>query len=128
MSKSSRMAAAALALAVLFGPGASFAGDESWESTMMKPARAKSLDVGMKHVVSYFVSADGACRLTAMISDRSEDEAAAGTAQLQLVVEPGNTARIATADGNSLRFVCLGRAEWMTATVVNRVALDAHAQ
>jgi hypothetical protein len=128
MSKASRMAAVALALAVMFGAGASFAADESWESTMMKPARAKSLDVGMKHVVSYFVSADGACRLTAMITDRSEDEAAAGTAQLQLVVEPGNTARIATADGNSLRFVCLGRAEWMTATVVNRVALDTHAQ
>lgn len=128
MSKVSKMVAAALAFAVMFGGGVSFAADENWESTMMKPTRAKSLDVGMKHVVSYFVSADGACRLTAMITDRSEGEATAGTAQLQLMVEPGKTARIATADGNTLRFVCLGRAEWMTATVVNRVALDAPAQ
>ncbi|BDV39276.1 hypothetical protein DSM21852_25290 [Methylocystis bryophila] len=128
MSKASRMVAAALALAVSLGGSASFAADGNWESTMMKPTRAKSLDVGTKHVISYFVSADGACRLTAMIADRSDDEAAAGAAQLQLTVEPGKTARIATADGNSLRFICLGRAEWMTATVVNRVALGAPAQ
>ena len=128
MSKASQTAAAALAFAVAFGAGACFAADENWESTMMKPAQAKSLDVGTKHVVSYFVGADGACRLTAMITDRSDDEATRGTAQLQLMVEPGKTARIATADGNSLRFVCLGRAEWMTATVVNRMALDAPAE
>ncbi len=120
------MTAAAAALAFMFGAGASFAG-EKWESQSMKPAQAKSLDVGGKHVVSYFVSAEGACRLTAMITDRSE-EAGAGAAQLQLTVDPGNTARIATADGNSLRFVCLGNAEGMTATVVSRLAWDAHAE
>jgi hypothetical protein len=127
MSKASRMISAALALAVLLGAGASFAADENWDSTLMKPTRAKSLDVGMKRVISYFLSSDGVCRLTAMIADR-DDEGAASGAQLQLVVEPGKTARIATADGNSLRFICLGRAEAMTATVVNRVALDANAE
>jgi len=128
MSKASRMISAALALAVSLGAGASFAADENWDSTMMKPTRAKSLDVGMKRVISYFVSSDGVCRLTAMIADRNDEGTAGGAAQLQLVVEPGKTARIATADGNSLRFVCLGRAEAMTATVVNRVALDANAE
>ena len=126
MSKASRRISAALAVAVSLGAGASFAADENWDSTMMKPTRAKSLDVGMKRVISYFVSSDGVCRLTAMIVDRNDP--AAGAAQLQLAVEPGQTARIATADGNSLRFVCLGRAEAMTATVVNRVALDANAE
>ena len=128
MSNASRMISAALALAFWLGAGASFAADENWESTMMRPTRAKSLDVGSKRVISYFVSSDGVCRLTAMIAERTEEEAAAGAAQLQLVVEPGKTARIVTADGNSLRFVCLGRAEWMTATVANRLALEANAQ
>jgi hypothetical protein len=128
MSKASRMISAALALAVWLGAGASFAADENWDSTMMKPTRAKSLDVGTKRVISYFVASDGVCRLTAMIADRNDEAAAAGAAQLQLAVEPGKTARIATADGNSLRFVCLGRAEAMTATVVNQVALGAHAE
>jgi hypothetical protein len=128
MGKASRMISAALALAVSLGSGASLAADANWESTMMKPTRAKSLDVGTKRVISYFVSSDGVCRLTAMIAERTEEESAGGAAQLQLAVEPGKTAQIATADGNSLRFVCLGRAEAMTATVVNRVALDANAE
>jgi len=128
MSKASRMTSAALALAVWLAAGASFAADENWDATLMKPTQAKSLDVGTKRVISYFVSADGVCRLTAMIAERTEEESAHGAAQLQLAVEPGKTARIATADGNSLRFVCLGRAEAMSATVVNRVALDAGAQ
>jgi hypothetical protein len=128
MSKASRMTATALGFALAFGAGASFAADEKWESTMMKPSQAKSLDVGTKHVVSYFVRAEGACRLTAMIADRGGEEATSGAAQLQLVVDPGNAARIATADGNSLRFDCLGSAEGMTATVVNRVAWAADAE
>ncbi|HTO78671.1 MAG TPA: hypothetical protein VMJ31_02725 [Methylocystis sp.] len=128
MSKASRMTSTALALALSLGWGASFAAEENWDSTMMKPTRAKSLDVGMKRVISYFVSSDGVCRLTAMIADRNDEEASGGAAQLQLLVEPGKTARIATADGNSLRFVCLGRAEAMTATVVNRVALGTNAE
>ena len=128
MSKASRMTSAALALAVSLGAGASFAADENWDSTMMKPTRAKSLDVGMKRVISYFISSDGVCRLTAMVADRNDEGAVGGVTQLQLVVEPGKTARIGTADGNSLRFVCLGRAEAMAATVVNRVALEANAE
>ena len=70
MSKASRMTSAALALAVWLGAGASFATEENWDATLMKPTQAKSLDVGTKRVISYFVSADGVCRLTAMIAER----------------------------------------------------------
>jgi hypothetical protein len=42
---------------------------------------------------------------------------------LQLTVDPGRTARFATGDGNALRFVCLGRAETMSATALGRVAM-----
>src|SRR5216684_3724350 len=41
---------------------------ESWSPTTMKPLMAKSLDVGSKHVVSYFLNADGRCKLTLMIA------------------------------------------------------------
>jgi hypothetical protein len=128
MSKSLRLTTAALAFSVSLGAPASLVAEEAWESTMMKPQRAKSLNVGTKRVISYFLNSGGLCRLTAMIAERSDSEVATGAEQLQLVVEPGQTARIATTDGNSLRFVCLGRAEAMTATVANRLARGSDAQ
>lgn len=125
MMKNPRLTSAALALALTLGAGASRAADEKWESLMMKPNRAASLDVGSKRVVGYFLKANGVCKLTAMFADRKDVEAAA--MQLQLEVPPGETARIATAEGNSLRFVCLGGAESMTATAVGRLAFRADA-
>ena len=94
-----------------------------WSALTMKPRMAASLDAGAKHVVSYFLSADGVCKLTVMIADTVGDDAGAPAAQLQLSVDPGRTARFATGDGNSLRFVCLGRAETMSATALGRVAM-----
>ena len=123
LNKNWRLTSAALAIALSQGVGDSFAAEENWESLLMKPSRAVSLDVGSKHVVGYFVRKDGVCKLTAMFAENMDVEASADAAQLQLEVQPGETARIATAEGNSLRFVCLGRAEAMTATVVDRVAL-----
>ena len=35
---------------------------------------AASLDAGAKHVVSYFVNADGVCKLTVMIADTVGDD------------------------------------------------------
>ena len=124
--KNPRLTLAALTLALTLGAGASFAAEENWESLMMKPNRAASLDVGSKRVVGYFLKTDDLCKLTAMLADRKDVEAAA--AQLQLEIRPGETARIATADGNSLRFVCLGGAEAMTVTLVGRLALRAGAE
>ncbi len=94
-----------------------------WSAMTMKPRMAASLDAGAKHVVSYFVNADGICKLTVMIADTVGDDSGAPAAQLQLSVDPGRTARFATGDGNTLRFVCLGRAETMSATALGRVAM-----
>ena len=69
MSKASRMTSAALTLAVWLGAGASFATEENWDATLMKPTQAKSLDVGSKRVISYFVSADGACHMAVSASN-----------------------------------------------------------
>lgn len=121
MIKNSRLGSTALALAFSLNAGASLAAEKNWESLIMKPNRAMSLDVGSKHVVGYFLRQDGICKLTAMFADNTE--VAANAAQLQLEVHAGEAARIATAEGNTLRFFCLGRAEAMTATVLDRLAL-----
>jgi hypothetical protein len=94
-----------------------------WSALTMKPRMAASLDAGAKHVVSYFLSADGVCKLTVMIAETVGDDTGAQAAQLQLSVDPGRAARFATGDGNTLRFVCLGRAETMSATALGRVAM-----
>jgi hypothetical protein len=94
-----------------------------WSALTMKPRMAASLDAGAKHVVSYFLSADGVCKLTVMIADTVGDDSGAPAAQLQLSVDPGRAARLATGDGDTLRFVCLGRAETMSATTLGRVAM-----
>ena len=121
MIKNPRLTSLALALALTHAAGASLAADQNWQSQMMKPNRAVGLDVGSKHVVGYFLKKDGVCKLTAMFSDKDDVESDA--AQLQLEVHAGETARITAAEGNSLQFVCLGRAEAMTATVLDRLAL-----
>lgn len=111
--------AGALCLAATERPRAA----ESWTVVTMTPRMAASLDAGAKHVVSYFVSADGVCKLTVMIADSVGDDGGGPAAQLQLAVEPGRFARLATGDGNTLRFVCLGQAEAMSATALSRVAM-----
>ena len=77
MIKNPRLTLAALTLALTLGAGASFAAEENWESLMMKPNRAASLDVGSKRVVGYFLKTDDLCKLTAMLADRKDVEAAA---------------------------------------------------
>ena len=45
-----------------------------WSALTMKPRMAASVDAGAKHVVSYFLSADGVCKLTVMIADTVGDD------------------------------------------------------
>ena len=94
-----------------------------WSALTMKPRMAASLDAGAKHVVSYFLSADGVCKLTVMITDTLGDDSGAPAAQLQLSVDPGRAARFAAGDGETLRFACLGRAETMSATTLGPLAM-----
>jgi hypothetical protein len=97
------------------------AGD-SWSETTMKPLAATSLDAGGAHVVSYFQSANGACRLTMMIA--GPDVEAKGASRVQITVEPGRAAYVDDADGKSSRFTCLYHAEAMNVVRTERVALS----
>lgn len=109
----------ALYLAAIAGP--SIAGD--WSDITMTHLQAKNFDVGAKHIVSFYLKADGVCRLTLMIAEStSEDAASAQTSRLQLVVVPGKSARFDTAQGKSLSFACEQNALAMIVRRIDRVA------
>ena len=122
MKSASTFVAATLAGALCLGATTN-APAADWAALTMKPRMAASLDAGGKHVVSYFLSADGVCKLTVMIADTVGDDSGAPAAQLQLTVDPGRTARFATGDGETPRSVRLGRAETMSATTLGRIAM-----
>lgn len=89
----------------------------------LKPLAAASLDAGQKHVLGYFVSSEGACRLTLIVIDSaSAEEATSATAATRLVtpVEQGKTALFDTAVSRTLRFACAPDASTMTVTTVDR--------
>jgi len=112
---------AALCLAASMSPSAA----ESRSPTTMKPLKAISLDVGSKHVVGYFLNAEGQCKLTLMIADAARDESSEPSAQimrLRLMVEPGRAALVDTTDGRLLQFGCEGDAQAMNASLLDQMA------
>jgi hypothetical protein len=120
-----RIAAAALGGALCLATSLGLAAAESRSPTIMKPLMATSLDVGSKHVVSYFLNADGQCKLTLMIADAAGDDDNARSEQilrLRLMVEPGRAALVDTTDGRLLQFACEPNAQAMNATLLDRVA------
>lgn len=95
---------------------------ESWSEKTMKPLMATSLDAGGAHIVSYFQSADRACRLTVMIADEIGETGSAPT-RVQMIVEPGRAAYVDGADGKSTRFTCLYSAAAMNVVRTERMAM-----
>ena len=95
-----------------------------WSALTMKPRMAASLDAGAKHVVSYFLSADGVCKLTVMIADTVRRRTPGPRPRSCNCRSTPDGPRVSPrGDGNTLRFVCLGRAETMSATALGRVAM-----
>jgi hypothetical protein len=125
MKTGKRIVIAAFGGALCLATSTGLSAAESWSPTTMKPLMATSLDVGSKHVVSYFLNADGRCKLTLMIADAARDENSERSAQilrLRLMVEPGRAALIDTTDGKLLQFGCEPGAQAMHATLLDQVA------
>ena len=108
--------------------GAIQAADLSWGWTMMRPLYAVSFDVGREHVLSYFLSKNGLCDLTVMVTDRP-DEAREGneiptltTARLKAEIDGGKTAQLNTAQGKALEYACARDAQAMGVRVVKQFA------
>jgi hypothetical protein len=109
--------------------GAVQAGDSSQGWSPLKPLYAASFDVGRKHVLSYFLSKNGRCDLTTLVTDRP-DEAAEGdeiptlaTTRIKATIDGGKSAHFDTAEGKSLEYVCATDAQAMSVRQVNQVAV-----
>ena len=120
-----RIVTAALGGALCLATSMGLSAAASRSPTTMKPLMATSLDVGSKHVVSYFLNADGQCKLTLMIADAARDENSEPSAQilrLRLMVEPGRAALVDTTDGRLVQFACERDAQAMNATLLDQIA------
>jgi hypothetical protein len=120
-----RIVTAALGGALCLATSMGLSAAASRSPTTMKPLMATSLDVGSKHVVSYFLNADGQCKLTLMIADAARDENSEPSAQilrLRLMVEPGRAALVDTTDGRLVQFACERDAQAMNATLPDQIA------
>lgn len=97
---------------------------ETCSTVKIKPMHSVSVDAGNTHVAGYFLNTDGVCKLTLMLNEikGGDAEASNEASRFQLTVEPGRSARFDKGDGNALRFSCLGRAELMTLSKLDRVA------
>jgi hypothetical protein len=109
--------------------GAVQAGDTSRVGSQMKHLQAISFDVGRKHVLSYFLSKNGLCDLTVLVTDRP-DEAFSGdeipalnTARFKATIGGGKSAHVDTVEGNSLEYACGTDAQAMSVRQVNQVAV-----
>jgi hypothetical protein len=116
--------AASLSLASAAIAGA----DESGVTVAMKPLQAVSLDLGSRHVVTYFVTREGRCDLTVLTAARFEPNAVAAPGDVQRLrfrVDSSSSALLDSPQGGSLHFACAPDASALTLTRVDRVALQA---
>jgi hypothetical protein len=99
--------------------------DESGVTVAMKPLQAVSLDLGSRHVVTYFVTREGRCDLTVLTAARFEENAVAAPGDVQRLrfrVDSSSSALLDSPQGGSLQFACARDASALTLTRVDRVA------
>ena len=109
--------------------GAVQAGDSSPGWSPMKHLHAISFDVGRKHVLSYFLSKNGQCDLTILVTGRPDEVAegdeipALATARFHAAIGGGKSAHLDTAEGKSLEYACATDAQAMSVRELNQVAV-----
>ena len=69
MQTGQRIVAMVFSVALCLATNTGLSAAESWSPVTMKPLMAVNLDARTKDVVSYFLSADGQCKLTLMIAE-----------------------------------------------------------
>jgi hypothetical protein len=91
---------------------------------VMKPGTGAGFDIGAKHAVGHYRVVAGACNLTVVVGDRAQDEGALPAAgqRFNMALLPGRSAKVDTAEGKSLEFVCGAAAQAMTVRMIERVA------
>jgi hypothetical protein len=78
--------------------------------------------VGKKQAISYFLNENGLCKVTVMVGDafNGTDVSEAAAVRFQVVLGVGARARMDTAEGSSLEFVCRERAQVLTVKTGSR--------
>jgi len=127
MRTGNRIVTAAVGAALCLATTVSLSATETRSPVTMKPMKAISLDVGSKHVVGYYLSGEGQCKLTLMIADAYREDAItppSQTVRLRLMVQPGRSATVDTTDGRLLQFGCESDAQAMNASLLDQVAFS----
>ena len=114
-------------------PGSVQGGDLFPDSKKIKPLYAASVDVGRKHVLSFFLKKDGLCDVTMMVTDRPTKETegdeipALSTAKFKAEITGGGVATVGfDADaGAVLEYECAPGAQAMSIRELYPVAKTA---
>jgi hypothetical protein len=77
-------------------------------SETFRSAQAISYQLGSKRAIGYFVREDGACQVTLMIAEAIDPDLAQPTsaARLNFSMMPGQSASLASEEGESLELTC----------------------
>jgi hypothetical protein len=111
------LASATLAIATALAAfGAAARAQETPHARAVGETHAVTLNVGSKHMVSYFIAANGACDVTLMVGDAATPEGDGGSigTRVKFVVPSGMLARTDTAEGKSLEIACAPGAKSMS--------------
>ncbi|HEY8163517.1 MAG: hypothetical protein ACR650_13520 [Methylocystis sp.] len=84
-------------------------------TSALTPMQAASFDIGVKHVVGYFLDGGDHCQLILAIADVGDDEASS-VSHVEFMVASGAVARLQSNPGGSLSFTCDNRAHAMRVT------------
>jgi hypothetical protein len=122
-------ATALMSLSLVAMSGTAF-GDEAIQKRVVMQAHGAALDVGSKHIVSYFTASNGVCDVTMLIGNKANDEGDNGSigTRVKFAVPAGMTARTDTAEGKSLEIGCASGASTMSIRPVDLMAYAAPAK
>jgi len=78
------------------------------KTVSLVPAKGVSFDLGSKHAMTLFTTENGACHLTVVIAEQPDMDGMAGhtASRVKVTVQPGTPARVETAEGKALVFIC----------------------
>ena len=68
--------------------------------------QAISHSFGSKRVIGFFAPQNGACALTAFVTEAEEGYIASSAARIKLTVKPGETAEVSSAEGQGIEVKC----------------------
>ena len=112
-----------LSLQAIVMSGAAFGAEPQGKRVVMQ-AHGAAMDVGSKHIVSYFTADNGVCNVTMLIGNKANSEGEGGSVgtRVKFAVPAGMSARTDTAEVKSLEIACTSGASTMSIRPVDLLA------